>query len=341
MRSVLRRAAALALLAGAGAKNTNHTRPRLLLIVGVQHSGTTLAEHFVMSHRETVSTVNTCVPGSGCHGSDQMRFDAHGNATRTRNQASTSSEYAPPRTPMSPPQCKDGQSVNGVMGDRDCQRGHHAIMDASGFSMRDEWLATERRTVDEAARRGSPPSIAPWANCSAYLRRAAAVDPSYVIGGDYRLVVAKKPAVMHRVGELARACEREGIAAHVLLVVRSPFQTASSPQNKFRLGCADACRARFVSAWLCEVQLFLKQQVPLVARGGFRVLRAEDMMDPQALRAVERWLALAPIDITYTNSSGRRLGLFRRNDGFEVDLGLMGDGCPSVPPSNGSVPLGY
>ena len=89
------------------------------------------------------------------------------------------------------------------------------------------------------------------------------------------------------------------------------------------------------------MQLFLKQQVPLVAHGRFRVLRAEDMMDPQALRAVERWLALAPIDITYTNSSGRRLGLFRRNDGFEVDLGLMGDGCPSVPPSNGSVPLGY
>ena len=73
-------------------------------------------------------------------------------------------------------------------------------------------------------------------------------------------------------------------------------------------------------------------------------------MDPQALRAIERWLSLAPIDITVTNSSGRRafypaggrrLGLFRRNDGFEVDLGLMGDGCPSVPPSNGSVPLGY
>ena len=60
-----------------------------------------------------------------------------------------------------------------------------------------------------------------------------------------------------------------------------------------------------------------------------------------ARRAVERWLSLAPIDITYTNSSGRRLGLFRRNDGFEVDLGLMGDGCPPVPPSNGSVPLGY
>ena len=167
------------------------------------------------------------------------------------------------------------------------------------------------------------------------------MDPSYVMGGDPRLVVAKKPAVMHHVGELARACEREGIAAHVLLVVRSPFQTASSPQNKFRLGCADECRARFVSAWLCEVQLFLKQQVPLVARGRFHVLRAEDMMDPQALRAVERWLSLAPIDITYTNSSGRRLGLFRRNDGFEVDLGLMGDGCPPVPPSNGSVPLGY
>ena len=36
------RAAALALLAGAGAKKTNHTQPRLLLIVGVQHSGTTL-----------------------------------------------------------------------------------------------------------------------------------------------------------------------------------------------------------------------------------------------------------------------------------------------------------
>jgi hypothetical protein len=342
MRSVLRRAAALALLAGARAKKTNHTQPRLLLIVGVQHSGTTLAEHFVMSHRETVSTVNTCVPGSGCHGSDQMRFDAHGNATRTRNQASTSSEYAPPRTPMSPPQCKDGQSVNGVMGDRDCQRGHHAAsVDESGFMMRDEWLATERQTVDEALKSGSPPSSTTWANCSAYLRRAAAVDSSYVIGGDGRLVVAKKPAVMHHVGELARACEREGIAAHVLLVVRSPFQTASSPQNKFRLGCADACRARFVSAWLCEVQLFLKQQVPLISKGGFRVLRAEEMMDPQALRAVERWLALAPIDITYTNSSGRRLGLFRRNDGFEVDLGLMGDGCPSVPPSNGSVPLGY
>ena len=340
---MLMRAAALALLAGARAKKTrNHTQPRLLLIVGVQHSGTTLAEHFVMSHRETVSTVNTCVPGSGCHGSDQMRFDAHGNATRTRNQASTSSEYAPPRTPMSPPQCKDSQSVNGVMGDRDCQRGHHAdLVDASGFMHGSEWLATERQTVDEVVKSSSPPSIAPWANCSAYLRRAAAVDPSYEIGGDPRLVVAKKPAVMHRVGELARACEREGIAAHVLLVVRSPFQTASSPQNKFRLGCADACRARFVSAWLCEVQLFLKQQVPLVAHGRFRVLRAEDMMDPQALRAVERWLALAPIDITYTNSSGRRLGLFRRNDGFEVDLGLMGDGCPSVPPSNGSVPLGY
>ena len=331
---MLRRAAALALLAGAGAKKTNHTQPRLLLIVGVQHSGTTLAEHFVMSHRETVPTVGTCVAGSGCHGSDQMRFDVHGNATRTRNQASTSSEYAPPRTPMSPPQCKEGQSVNGVMGDRDCQRGHHAIMDASGFPLDNEWLATERRTVDKFEKRSSTPAIAPWANCSAYLRRAAAVDPSYVIGGDPRLVVAKKPAVMHRVGELARACEREGIAAHVLLVVRSPFQTASSPQNKFRLGCADACRARFVSAWLCEVQLFLKQQVPLVAHGRFRVLRAEDMMDPQALRAIERWLSLAPIDITVTNSSdrrafypagGRRLGLFRRNDGVEVDLGLMGD----------------
>ena len=338
---MLMRAAALALLAGAGAKKTNHTQPRLLLIVGVQHSGTTLAEHFVMSHRETVSTVNTCVPGSGCYGSDQMRFDAHGNATRTRNQASTSSEYAPPRTPMSPPQCKDGQSVNGVMGDRDCQRGHHAIMDASGFMMRDEWLATERRTVDKVVLSSSTPSSTTWANCSAYLRRAAAVDPSYVIGGDPRLVVAKKPAVMHRVGELARACERAGIAAHVLLVVRSPFQTASSPQNKFRLGCADACRARLVSAWLCEVRLMLARQVPLVAHGRFRVLRAEDMKDPQALRAVERWLSLAPIDITYTNSSGRRLGLFRRNDGFEVDLGLMGDGCPPVPPSNGSVPLGY
>ena len=74
---------------------------------------------------------------------------------------------------------------------------------------------------------------------------------------------------------------------------------------------------------------------PYLEMGG------DGMMDPQALRAVERWLALAPIDITYTNSSGRRLGLFRRNDGFEVDLGLMGDGCPPVPPSNGSVPLGY
>ena len=243
MRSVLRRAAALALLIKASAKKTNHTRPRLLLIVGVQHSGTTLAEHFVMSHRETVSTVNTCVPGSGCHGSDQMRFDAHGNATRTRNQASTSSEYAPPRTPMSPPQCKEGLTVNGVMGDRDCQRGHHAdLVDASGFMMRDEWLATERRTVDKVVESSSTPATAPWANCSAYLRRAAAVDPSYVMGRDGRLVVAKKPAVMHRVGELAKACEREGIAAHVLLVVRSPFQTASSPQNKFRLGCADACR---------------------------------------------------------------------------------------------------
>ena len=340
MRTVLRRAAALALLAGARAKKTNHTQPRLLLIVGVQHSGTTLAEHFVMSHRETVSTVNTCVPGSGCYGSSQMRFDAHGNATRTRNQASTSSEYAPPRTPMSPPQCKDGQSVNGVMGDRDCQRGHHAAsVDASGFMMRDEWLATERQAVDKVVKSSSPPSSTTWANCSAYLRRAAAVDPSYVIGGDPRLVVAKKPAVMHRVGELARACEREGIATHVLLVVRSPFQTASSPQNKFRLGCADACRARFVSAWMCEVRLMLAHQRPLIS--SFRVLRAEEMMDPQALRAVERWLSLAPIDITYTNSSGRRLGLFRRNDGFEVDLGLMGDGCPPVPPSNGSVPLGY
>ena len=106
------------------------------------------------------------------------------------------------------------------------------------------------------------------------------------------------------------------------------------------------------------MQLFLKQQVPLISKGGFRVLRAEEMMDPQALRAVERWLSLAQIDITVTNSSGRRafypagapathrelgrrLGLFRRNDGFEVDIGLMGDGCPSVPPSNGSVPLGY
>ena len=152
MRSVLRRAAALALLAGARAKKTNHTQPRLLLIVGVQHSGTTLAEHFVMSHRETVSTVNTCVPGSGCFGSPQLRFDAHGNATRTRNQASTSSEYAPPRTPMSPPQCKDGQSVNGVMGDRDCQRDHHAAsVDASGFLMRDESVSYTHLTLPTKA----------------------------------------------------------------------------------------------------------------------------------------------------------------------------------------------
>ena len=348
------------------ARLRNHTQPRLLLIVGVQHSGTTLAEHFVMSHTGTVPTVSTCVAGSGCYGSAELRFDVHGNATRNRTQASTSSEYAPPHTPMGAPRCKDGQSAHGVMADRDCQRGHRAVGSttaASGF-MRDgpqpldQWLATERQTVDKAARRGSTPAIASWANCSAYLRRAAAVDSSYVIGGDGRLVVAKSPALMHHVGELARACELEGIAAHVLLVVRSPFQTASSPQNKYRLGCADECRARLVSAWLCEVRLMLARQVPLVAHGRFRVLRAEAFGDPQALRAIERWLSLAQIDITVTNSSGRRafypagapathrelgrrLGLFRRNDGFEVDLGLMGDGCPPVPPSNGSVPLGY
>ena len=98
----------------------------------------------------------------------------------------------------------------------------------------------------------------------------------------------------------------------------------------------------YASAYLAEVWRGAIQAVPKgqweggysVGMRFFPVLRA--IILPQALR-----LALAPIDITYTNSSGRRLGLFRRNDGFEVDLGLMGDGCPSVPPSNGSVPLGY
>eukprot|EP00629_Pelagomonadales_sp_RCC1024_P008384 CAMPEP_0119269116 /NCGR_PEP_ID=MMETSP1329-20130426/6645_1 /TAXON_ID=114041 /ORGANISM="Genus nov. species nov., Strain RCC1024" /LENGTH=421 /DNA_ID=CAMNT_0007269109 /DNA_START=12 /DNA_END=1273 /DNA_ORIENTATION=- len=110
---------------------------------------------------------------------------------------------------------------------------------------------SRRRRRDQSHGRGVAPGGAPGGE-RVHLAQAARADATYH-GADERLVVAKSPGVLHRAGELARACARAGVDAYVLLVVRNPFQTDASAGGKYRLPCGGECRKRFVARWICHV----------------------------------------------------------------------------------------